>query len=290
MLAPGLREVGRGDASGEGRTPEPQRNAVEVAAILGRQPVDERRAPDRREARALRQRRDAVEARGDEDRLAGFVRGDVVDVDVAGGVAGHRHHHRVVAVLGRPRLEVILETPKLVERGHPECALGADAHPHAAGKAALEDREPTVGLEADQEELAGLVGGEGEARFGGREPRDKKPRGGDLNLRWGVCHFCSIPPNLRSRAVRWVLSHPLPVLARDCLWRTPRHWRLDAGGLRRPRARWRRVASDGTFVAGGSIVTLAAVIVRSQSRDLPGESRPRVRQRRNAARDSRTTT
>ena len=59
-----------------------------MAAVLGGEPVDEGRAPERREAGALGDGREAVEAGGDEDRPAVGVGVDVVDVDVAGGVAG----------------------------------------------------------------------------------------------------------------------------------------------------------------------------------------------------------
>src|SRR5687768_2823302 len=58
--------------------------------------------------------------------------------------------------------------------------LGAAAEAYAAGEAALEDREPAVGLEADQEELARLIGGEGEAGAHLGQPGGEKSRAGQL--------------------------------------------------------------------------------------------------------------
>ena len=115
MFAPSLGEVGGGDAGDVGGAAVTHGEAVQVAAVLGRQAVDEGRAPQRREARALGGGGEAVEADDDEDWAAVGVRVYVVDVDVAGGMAGHRDVNGVVAVLGRTGLEKVLKAPELVE-------------------------------------------------------------------------------------------------------------------------------------------------------------------------------
>jgi len=63
---------------------------------------------------------------------------------------------------------------------HPKLAARAGAEPHAAQEGALEDREPAVGPEPDQKELAGLVGGEGEAGASPGEPGGEEARAGQL--------------------------------------------------------------------------------------------------------------
>jgi hypothetical protein len=56
--------------------------------------------------------------------------------------------------------------------------VGAQAH--GAVEGALDHGEPSVGLEADQEQLAGLVGGEGEAQPLLGEPGRELARGQKL--------------------------------------------------------------------------------------------------------------
>ena len=53
MFAPGLSEVGGGYAGQVGRVAVAHGKAVQVATVFGREPVDERWAPERREAGAL---------------------------------------------------------------------------------------------------------------------------------------------------------------------------------------------------------------------------------------------
>ena len=70
---------------------------------------------------------------------------------------------------------------------------GAGAEAHAAREGPLEDRKPAVGLEADQEELAGLIGGEGEARPSLRQPGGEQPRAGQFKPR-SVVHAPTLLP------------------------------------------------------------------------------------------------
>jgi hypothetical protein len=71
--------------------------------------------------------------------------------------------------MGLPGLERVVEAPEL-EQGAEVERRRAGAEAHGAVEGALEDRQPSIGLQADQEQLAGLVGGEGEARSPLREP------------------------------------------------------------------------------------------------------------------------
>src|SRR5262249_56009911 len=68
--------------------------------------------------------------------------------------------------------------------GREDQRAGIGAHPqaHATREGALEYGQAAAGLEPDQEQLASLVGGEGEARAGAREPVGKMPRRGEREL------------------------------------------------------------------------------------------------------------
>lgn len=198
MRAPSLGEVAPGDAGDERGMALAHGDPVQVAAVLGRQPVDEGGAPHWPEAGMLGQRGQAVETGHHEDGPSILAGGDVVDVDVAGCVPAHRHVEGVVALPCLPGLEEVLEAPELVERGQPERASGSRAEPHRARKRPLVDREPAIGPEADQEELAGLVGGEGEARLRAGEPGGEQPRSGQLEP--GLVRHA--PPPLRTTRIQ----------------------------------------------------------------------------------------
>ena len=141
-----------------------------MAAVLGREPGDEGRLPERLEAVRLAGRRDAGEQRVGEDDAAVAVEGEVVDVEVAGVMGELRHDrpHRSRRV-GAPS-RGIDEGGNLVHRCDGEAAAG-DGHPHRPVERALEDRQAVgVRVAADEEDLAALVGGEGEAAAGLGEP------------------------------------------------------------------------------------------------------------------------
>jgi len=108
---------------------------------------------------------------------------NVVRVDVTGDPGDVRREHRVVLAVGAALGNDVVEAQELVlGRQHERAGVGTDAQPHAAREGALEHREAPARLEPDQEQLAGLVGGEGEARARAREPVGKMPRRGEREL------------------------------------------------------------------------------------------------------------
>ena len=167
MLAPAVGHVAAPDERDVGRAAVAHGKAVQVAAVLGRQPRDEARMPDRRKTVRGARPRQAGEQRVDEDGVAGGVERDVVHVDVAGDVAHLRDVEAVEAVVRLPGLQHVLEAPELIERAHPQ-RLAISAEPHAPLERALEDGKAPVGLEAEEEELARLIGGERQARAAAR--------------------------------------------------------------------------------------------------------------------------
>jgi hypothetical protein len=70
MVAPAVDDVGLADRGDVRRSAVLHRQSVEVAAILGREPAEERRAPERLEAVRLGERRQAAEEGVDEDQPA----------------------------------------------------------------------------------------------------------------------------------------------------------------------------------------------------------------------------
>src|SRR5262249_21208718 len=128
------------------------------------------------------QRGQAAEQRTDEDDPAVCFDGDVVDVEVAGGVADLGEVESIVAVVQEAGPQCVLEAPELIQAAHPE-RLPVAPQAHAAVEGALEDGEPAVGLHADQEEFAGLVSGEGQADALLGEPGGGVARGVDLEPR-----------------------------------------------------------------------------------------------------------
>ena len=148
-----------------------------MAAILRRQLADEGRLPERPEAVAVAYRRHAREQRVDEHRPAVGREGHIVGVDIAGDPRRVRREDRVVGAGRLSRRHDVVEALNLVVRREREgAAARRHAKPHAAREAALEHRQPPVALQSDQEDLAGLVGGEGEARPHARQPLGEVPR------------------------------------------------------------------------------------------------------------------
>src|SRR5262249_53751054 len=64
--------------------------------------------------------------------------------------------------------------------------LAVGPQSHAAREGALDDSELTVGVAADDEELAGLVGGEGKADLLLGQPGAEMARAGDLDPGFGL--------------------------------------------------------------------------------------------------------
>ena len=118
-------------------------------------------------------------------RLAPSAR-DVVDVEIAGGVRQLGHVEAIVALVRLAGRQRVVEAPELVEGAHQQ-PLGAGPEAHAALEGAIEDRQPAVRLEAEQEQLAGLVGGEGEAYPLLSQPSGELSRGGQLEGSGPVC-------------------------------------------------------------------------------------------------------
>jgi hypothetical protein len=116
-----------------------------------------------------------------EDQLAIGIDAHVVDVAVAGGVTELGDIEAVVAVGLFTGTEHVLEAPDLVKAAQPEAvAIAAGAEAHAAVEGALEHRQFAVGLEAQGEQLADLIGGESQGDVLLRQPGEQLAGGGDL--------------------------------------------------------------------------------------------------------------
>ena len=152
---------------------------------------------------ALAHRGDAGEQCVDENRTPVGRDGHIVRVDVAGDPGYVRREHRVLLAMGGPFGNDVVETQELVlGRQHERAGISAHAQAHAAREGALEDRQPSAGVESDQEQLAGLLGGESEARARARQPFRKMPRRGERELlfRRAGSHSCG-----RARGHRAIL-------------------------------------------------------------------------------------
>ena len=125
---------------------------------------------------------------------------DVVDVDVAGGVAGDRHVDRVVAVLASRRDRGSSRSARAGRaRTSRACRRARRRGPCSAEKVRSKIESRPSGLQADQEELAGLIGGEGEARAGLRQPGGEQPRAGQFEPRSIVHSLSWSVPGHRAR-------------------------------------------------------------------------------------------
>ena len=180
LVAPAVGHVGGRHRRDVARPAVLHRHPVEVAAVLGRETRDEGRTPERPEARAVAHRGDAGEDGVDEHRPPGRVPGNVVDVEIAGDPGKPRHEDGVVAGMALSGGKRVVEAEQLVMGGEEEPArVRADAEAHAAGEAPLVDGERAVGSDAEQEQLPGLVGGEGDAAARPRQPRHEASRRGE---------------------------------------------------------------------------------------------------------------
>ena len=210
MIRPPLRRcsrqpvgyVGDGDI---GRLALAHRQAVQVTAVLWRQPGDEARLPDWREAVRLTGRCQAGEQRRCEQRAAMAANGNVVNVEIARGVADLRNIECVVALVHLAVGDGVLEPPELEERGHPQ-RLAIAGQSHAAVEVALMDRLSAVRLQADQEQLAALLGGEGQAQPLVRQPFRELARAvyGQFRLRFlRRLHHATVVMSVSTSKTAW---------------------------------------------------------------------------------------
>jgi hypothetical protein len=144
-----------------------------MAAVLRRQRADEPGPPQRPEARLVADRGETGEQRIDEHRRAHAVdlaHADVVDVGAAGDAALAWHELAVGALRrGLAGGEHVLEPPQHVEGAGPQ-RLPVGPQPLALLDDALVRADAAVVPAADEEQPSRLVGGEGEADIGCREP------------------------------------------------------------------------------------------------------------------------
>ena len=116
----------------------------------------------------------------DEDDVSALADGNLVDVEVAGGLRVARHVEPVELLVGHLTLrEHVLQTPDLGD-GREVDALGVGAEAHGAHEVALIDRQASSRQSADQHQLSGLIGGERQADAVRGEPVDKTTRGADF--------------------------------------------------------------------------------------------------------------
>ena len=126
------------------------------------------------EALRLRHRGKAGKKRVDEDRPSGRVDTKIMGIEIAGGVGRLRYEQPVIALRQLARRQRILEPPQLVERRHPH-GLAIRPQSHAAAEGAFEHRETIVRLQAYQEQLPRLIGGEGQRQVMLRQPFRELP-------------------------------------------------------------------------------------------------------------------
>lgn len=150
-----------------------------MAAILGRQARDERRAPHRLERMDDAVRREARVLGVDEQEAPGGIDAEFVHVEVGHRLSPPRHEEAVEMLVGALiGAEDVLEAPDLRETGE-EQGLAVAGHPHGAQEVALVQRQGSVGRHADEVEVAALVRREGERASMHREPLRERPRAAD---------------------------------------------------------------------------------------------------------------
>lgn len=125
-------------------------------------------------------RSEAREQRIGEDDSVVSVEAEVVNVDITGKVRDLRNIDRVVAVPGRGALAGIDERGDLVHRRDDQPGAG-NRHAHWSVESPFKDRQSRgLAVAADQEDLAALIGGEGEATATLRQPRNELTGCADL--------------------------------------------------------------------------------------------------------------
>ena len=98
-IAPARWHVRAADRSDVARGAIFHRQPIEVAAVFGCQPGDERRSPQGSKAAGLIQGCQAAVERVDEDHFALPIQDHVMHVQVASGLAAARHVHPVIAIV-----------------------------------------------------------------------------------------------------------------------------------------------------------------------------------------------
>ena len=171
-IAPALHHIRARHRRGVAGMTVAHGQTVEMAAVLRHQGGDEARLPHRREARLLRHGGHQIHAGGDEQQAPIGLAHHVVDVELAGGPGHPRHIQPIGFKPRRPRPlgEGVHQPPDLKTGGEMETAgVGGGPKAHGAVEAALVDRKPPIGPVADEEQLAGAVGGD----------RQREPPGGE---------------------------------------------------------------------------------------------------------------
>ena len=194
-FAPAVDHIAAADGRDVFRPAVLHRHAVQMATVLRREPADEAGLPQRLEAVHGIGTGQAGIFGVDEHDAVVAVDGDLVDVEVAGGLGIARHIEPVELLVGHlARAKHILQAPDLRDRRHVN-ALLVDAQPHGPDEIALVHGQPAVGQDADQHQLSGLIGGQGEADAVDRQPIDQTARGADIGrfrLRLGGRHGAGI--------------------------------------------------------------------------------------------------
>ena len=127
----------------------------------------------------LARRREATEESVDEHHSSRVLDRDVMNVDITGRVSDLRNIDAVKAIRRLSGFEDVFKAPELIERRHPN-GLSIGPKSQTAIESPLEDRQPTVRLQAQEKDFAGLIGRERETDFGLRQPRRELPRRRDF--------------------------------------------------------------------------------------------------------------
>ena len=153
-----------------------------MAAVLGGQPGDERRLPQGAKAMRHAHRGEAAELGVHEDHPTRFVDAEFVHVDIARGLGVARDIEPVEMLVG-PFVwrKHIFQPPDLEERADIE-TLRRRVQAHGAHIILLVEADLAVGQHADEKELPGLVGAEGEAAIVADQPVAEAAGDTDLGL------------------------------------------------------------------------------------------------------------
>ena len=185
-FAPAIGDIAAADRGDVGRPGAIHGQAVQVAAILGGQGADEGRAPERTETRRVAEGGEAAEGGVDEDRpgrghALHLPDADVVDVEAAGDAGLARDEAAVGAVGGsHAGWHVVAEAPEHGLSAGPErVAIGPQTL--TLLEQPLMGAQRAVGAQAEEDQPAGLVGGQSEAGAAFRQP-SRQSWGGDQDL------------------------------------------------------------------------------------------------------------
>jgi hypothetical protein len=157
MTTPAIDAVTLADRGDIFRSTIDHCKAVEMTTILRRQLADELGLPDCLEAMGLAELGEAGILGVDEHHLAIAADAKLMDVEIANGLGVARHIALVELTMDDlVRTQDVLEPPQLVQA--PEIdALGITNNPHRALEDALEERDASLLVAADQIDAPGLV-------------------------------------------------------------------------------------------------------------------------------------